>query len=101
MAAVEDHSTRGNGVLEAAQLGAIINMSQVESSQPSRSSFDAPAFVMTAAQSTVREPSDSEVAGWSTLADVASWAKPKGDILWPPSMAGSLVHLLAGDDDGK
>ena len=49
--------------------------------------------------STVREPTPDQVAIWTTVNDIIQWSKLKGDISWPPSMAGSLLRLLAGPDE--
>ena len=61
--------------------------------------FDAPAFVANALLSTVREPDREEVEAWTTLAEVAKWAKLSGDIQWVTSKSGSLLRLLAGEDE--
>ena len=61
--------------------------------------FDPPYFVSDALSSIVGEPASDDVASWTSLTDVASCAKLKCDITWPPSMSGSLLRLLAGDDD--
>ena len=55
--------------------------------------------VTNALQSTVREPTPDETSRWTTLEHVPRWAKLKRHIAWIPSMAGSLIRLLAGDDD--
>ena len=59
-----------------------------------------PPAVATALLGTVREPTPDQLASWTTIEHVATWAKLKGDITWPPSMAGSLIRLMAGDDEG-
>ena len=48
---------------------------------------------------TVCEPTKGLVDIWTTLQHIAKWAKLKGDITCIPSMAGSLVRLLTGDDE--
>ena len=65
--------------------------------QPSQP--DPPPTVTAALMSTVPEPTPDLVASSTTLEQGATWAKLKGDITWPPSMAGSLVRLLSGDED--
>ena len=60
---------------------------------------DPPPSVANAINSIVREPTPDEVASWTTLRQVAAWAKLKGEITWPVSKAGSLVRLLAGVDE--
>ena len=61
--------------------------------------FDAPPFAADALLSTVREPDREEVEAWTTLAEVAKWAKLSGDIHWTTSKSGSLLRLLAGEDE--
>ena len=47
-----------------------------------------PPAVATALLRTVREQSPDQVSSWTTIEHVATWAKLKGDITGPPSMAG-------------
>ena len=49
--------------------------------------------------STGREPTKDLVDSWITVAHIAAWAKLKGEIAWTPSMAGSLIRLLMGEDE--
>lgn len=65
-----------------------------QSAQP-----DPPPNVTAGFMSTVREPTPDLVASWTTVEQVASWAKLKGDVAGTPSKAGSLVRLLTVDDD--
>ena len=61
---------------------------------------DEPPQTVTAGfMSTVREPANGLVDSWATLQHIAKWAKLKGDITCIPSMAGSLVRLLTGEDE--
>ena len=47
----------------------------------------------------LREPDDTEVSNMQTVADVANWARINGDFLWGPSPLGSLLRLIADEDD--
>ena len=87
--------TQHQGVLE--QLDAIIVATGGTSG--TAAAFDAPPFVANALLSTVREPDPEEVETWPTLAEVATWAKLSGDIHWTTSKSGSLLRLLAGEDE--
>ena len=61
----------------------------------SRTGMVAPTAPIAAALlSQVREPDPADMAGWATLADVATWAKLQGDITSPTSMAGTLIRLF-------
>ena len=60
---------------------------------------DPPPTVTAALMSTVREPTPDQVASWTTVNHKSKWSKLKGEISWPPSMAGSLLWLLAGPDE--
>ena len=50
-------------------------------------------------QQQVREPEPSDTDAWTVLSEVAKWANLKGDFDWAPSPAGSLLRLVADDDD--
>ena len=49
--------------------------------------------------SLVREPTPDEVSSWTSLQQIAAWAKLKWEITWSPSKAGSLVRLFADEDE--
>lgn len=46
----------------------------------------------------VREPTPDELKNFRNLSDVLTWAIVKGDPSWEHTQAGSLLHLLAGDE---
>ena len=58
-----------------------------------------PQTVTVGFMSTVRAPANGLVDSWATLQHIAKLAKLKGDITGRPSMAGSLVRLLTGEDE--
>ena len=60
--------------LEQAQMDAVLNASDIEAHRMTQ--LDAPDFVSDAWQSKVREPTRDDVSCWTTVADVATWAKP-------------------------
>ena len=64
--------------MDQTQLGAIVHVPDTEAHRLTLP--EAPAFVSDAWQSTVREPTCDDVLSWATLADVATWAKLKGDL---------------------
>ena len=48
-----------------------------------------------------REPTPEEMAGWSSLADVAMWANLPGDILDPDSPAGAILCATGAYEGGN
>ena len=70
-----------------------------ESTALVRTASATPAPITAAVHSQVREPTADEVSCWTTVADVMKWAKLRGEVDWPPSMAGSLLRLFADEDD--
>ena len=47
----------------------------------------------------VREPSAAELREFTTLQDIADWAKLKGAVIWAASKPGSLIRLLVNAED--
>ena len=46
-----------------------------------------------------REPTAAELCQFTTLQDIADWAKLKGDVTWAASTPGSLIRLLVNAED--
>ena len=58
-----------------------------------------PPSVTSGTYSMVREPTPDEVSSWTSLQQIATWAKLNGELTWSPSKAGSLVRLCTDEDE--